>query len=338
MDLRSLGQSGLKVSPICLGTMMFGGETTAAQARRIIDHAHGAGINFIDTADQYAGGRSEKVVGAAIAKQRYDWVLATKVGNRVGDVAGSGGLSLRWILRACEDSLKRLGSDWIDIYYLHLEDHSTPLEETVGAMGQLIADGKIRYFGVSNFRAWRIAEVVRLCGLMGVPRPVVSQPYYNAFNRQPEVEQLPVCGHYGLGVVPYSPLARGVLTGKYDPKGKPGTGTRAGRGDVRMLEAEWRPESLRLAKKVSKRAADLGVPAGHLAVSWVLNNRFVSSVLAGPRTFAQWQAYAAALDYTFTAEDEAFFDRLVPLGHASTPGYSDPRYPIEGRPTHTGSV
>jgi len=338
MDLRSLGQSGLKVSPICLGTMMFGGETTAAQARRIIDHAHGAGINFIDTADQYAGGRSEKVVGAAIAKQRYDWVLATKVGNRVGEDARSGGLSRRWILRACEDSLKRLGSDWIDIYYLHLEDHSTPLEETVGAIGQLVADGKIRYFGVSNFRAWRIAEVVRLCGLMGVRRPVVSQPYYNAFNRQPEVEQLPVCGHYGLGVVPYSPLARGVLTGKYDPKGKPGAGTRAGRGDARMLESEWRPESLRLAQKVSKRAADLGVPPGHLSVSWVLNNSFVSSVLAGPRTFAHWQAYAAALDYTFTAEDEAFFNGLVALGHASTPGYSDPRYPIEGRPTHTGSV
>lgn len=335
MQYRSLGQSGLKVSPLCLGTMMFGRETAPAQARKIIDHAHGAGVNFIDTADQYVNGRSEEIVGAAIKAQRYDWILATKVGNPMGDGPGRRGLSRRWMLRAAEESLTRLKTDWIDIYYLHLEDRTTPLEVTVSAIGDLIAQGKIRYFGVSNFRSWRIAEIVRLCGLAGVPKPVVSQPYYNAFNRQPEVEQLPVCGHHGLGVVPYSPLARGVLTGKYASGAKPAAGSRAGRGDARMLESEWRPESLVLAQQVAERAQAHGVTGVDLAVGWVLNNALVSAVLAGPRTLEQWCSYLKALDYRFTAEDEAFFDALVPTGHPSTPGYNDPRYPIEGRVTHT---
>lgn len=337
MEYRSLGCSGLKVSPLCLGTMMFGRETQPQQARRIIDEAYGAGVNFIDTADQYVDGRSEQIVGAAIAKQRVHWVLATKVGCPMGEDPNHQGLSRRWILHEVEASLARLGTDWIDIYYLHLEDHSTPLEETVSAIGQIIRDGKIRYFGVSNFRSWRIAEIIRLCGLLGVPAPVVSQPYYNAFNRQPEVEQLPVCAHYGLGVVPYSPLARGVLTGKYDPGKRPQAQSRAGRADGRMMETEWRPESLALAEKLKAYATKRGVSPGHLAVNWVLNNSLVTSVLAGPRTMAQWRDYVRALDYEFTSEDEALFDALVASGHPSTPGYNDPRYPIEGRPTRTAA-
>lgn len=338
MQYRTLGQSGIKVSPICLGTMMFGRETAPAQARKIIEHAHGAGVNFIDTADQYTSGRSEEVVGAAIKTRRFDWVLATKAGNPSDDDPNRRGLGRRWLLRAAEESLVRLKTDWIDIYYLHLEDHTTPLEETVSAIGELISQGKIRYFGVSNFRGWRIAEIVRLCGIMGVPKPVVSQPYYNAFNRQPELEQLPVCGHYGIGVVPYSPLARGVLTGKYASGAKPVAGSRAGRGDTRMLESEWRPESLTLAQKVAERAQMLGVSGVDLAVGWVLNNRFVTSVLAGPRTLDQWRSYLKALDYVFSAEDEAFFESLVAAGHPSSPGYNDPRYPVEGRVTHTEPV
>ena len=335
MEYRLLGRSGLRVSELCLGTMMFGRETPPAQARKIIDHARNAGVNFIDTADQYIAGKSENVVGEALAKSRQHWVLATKVGNPMGDGANERGLSRRWIFLAVEASLRRLKTDWIDIYYLHVEDHHTPLEETVDALGQLTRAGKIRHFGVSNFRAWRIAEIIRLCGELGVPKPIVSQPYYNAFNRQPEVEQLPVCGHYGLGVVPYSPLARGVLTGKYVPGEKPQAKSRAGRGDGRIMETEWRTESLDLAQKVKAYGDKRGASAGHLAVNWVLNNALVSAVLAGPRTLDQWRDYVRALDYAFTPDDEAFFDTLVPIGHASTPGYSDPRYPIEGRPTHT---
>ena len=217
MQYRQLGRSGLKISPICLGTMMFGGPADEATSARIVAKAREAGINFIDTADAYNGGNSEQVVGRAISNNRQNWVLATKLANPMGDDPNRGGLSRRWVLQAAEESLKRLGTDYIDIYYLHKEDHSTPLEETVRAMGELIRQGKVRYFGVSNYRAWRVAEICNICDRLGIDRPVVSQPYYNAMNRMPEVEHFPACGYYGLGIVPYSPLARGVLTGKYRP-------------------------------------------------------------------------------------------------------------------------
>jgi aryl-alcohol dehydrogenase (NADP+) len=234
--------------------------------------------------------------------------------------------------------LRRLGTDWIDIYYLHREDHATPLIETVRALGDLVRQGKIRYFGVSNYRAWRVGEICRLCDELGIDRPVASQPYYNAMNRMPEVEQLPACAYYGLGVVPYSPLARGVLTGKYKPGSPPPETSRAGRQDTRMMETEWRQESLQVAQDIKQHAESHGITAGQFAVAWVLNNRLVTSVIGGPRTEEQWEGYLRALDYRFTADDEAFLDRLVITGHPSTPGYNDPAYPIEGRPTHTPSL
>ena len=157
------------------------------------------------------------VVGAAIKANRRRWILATKVGNALTRKPHDGGLSRRWILRACDDSLARLATDYIDIYYLHRDDRHTPLAETISAIGDLIRTGKIRYFGVSNYRGWRIAEAVHLARAINMPAPVVCQPYYNLLNRQPEVEILPACRHHGLGVVPYSPIARGVLSGKYTP-------------------------------------------------------------------------------------------------------------------------
>jgi aryl-alcohol dehydrogenase (NADP+) len=253
----------------------------------------------------------------------------------MGSDPNRGGLSRRWVLQAAEESLKRLGTDCIDIYYLHKEDHSTPLQETVRAMGELIQSGKVRYFGVSNYRAWRVAEICNICDHLGIDRPVVSQPYYNAMNRMPEVEHFPACGYYGLGIVPYSPLARGVLTGKYRPDAPPGKDTRAGRNDTRMMQTEWRPESLQLAQEIRRHAEARGVTAGQFAVSWVLNSSLVSAVIAGPRTEEQWDDYLRALDYRFTAEDEALIDRLVASGHPSTPGFNDPAYPIEGRRART---
>ena len=286
MQYRQLGRSGLKISPICLGTMMFGGPTDEATSSRIVAKAREAGINFIDTADAYNGGNSEQVVGRAISNNRHDWVLATKLANPMGDDPNRGGLSRRWVLQAAEESLKRLGTDYIDIYYLHKEDHSTPLEETVRAMGELIRQGKVRYFGVSNYRAWRVAEICNICDRLGIDRPIVSQPYYNAMNRMPEVEHFPACDYYGLGIVPYSPLARGVLTGKYRPDAPPDKDTRAGRNDTRMMQTEWRPESLQLAQEIKQHAEAKGITAGQFAVSWVLNSSFVDGVIAGPRTEA----------------------------------------------------
>src|SRR6201996_1625463 len=229
MEYRQLGRSGLKISPICLGTMMFGGPADEAASGRIVAKAREAGVNFIDSADAYSNGNSEQVVGRAISNSRQNWVLATKLANPMGDDPNRGGLSRRWVLQAAEESLKRLGTDTIDIYYLHKEDHATPLEETVRAMAELIRAGKVRYFGVSNYRAWRVAEICNICDRLGIDRPVASQPYYNAMKRTPEVEHLPACGFYGLGVVPYSPLARGVLSGKYAPDAPPPNDSRAAR-------------------------------------------------------------------------------------------------------------
>jgi aryl-alcohol dehydrogenase (NADP+) len=338
MDYRNLGRSGLKVSPLCLGTMLFGGPTDEPTAARIIGKARDAGINFIDSADAYNAGRSEQVSGRAIAAERDRWVLATKLSNPMGKGVNERGLSRKWVMQAADASLKRLGTDYIDIYYLHKEDHSTPLEETVRAMGDLVRDGKIRYFGVSNHRGWRVAEICHICDRLGIDRPVASQPYYNAMNRMPEVEHMPACASYGLGIVGYSPLARGVLTGKYMPDGAAPAETRAGRQDSRMMQTEWRRESLELAQTIRAHAEARGVTAGQFAVAWVLNNALVSAAIAGPRTEAQWDDYLGALDYRFTAEDEALVDRLVAPGHPSTPGFNDPAYPIEGRRPRSGSA
>jgi aryl-alcohol dehydrogenase (NADP+) len=253
----------------------------------------------------------------------------------MGSGANRGGLSRKWVLQAAEDSLRRLGTDYIDVYYLHKEDHATPLAETVRAMGDLMRAGKIRYFGVSNYRSWRVAEICNLCDRFGIDRPVVSQPYYHALYRVVEVEHLPACSYYGLGVVSYSPLARGVLTGKYMPGAEAAKDTRAGRADKRMLQTEFRPETLEAAQKVKAYAASRGVAPNHFAVAWVLNNKLISGVVAGPRTEAQWDDYVKALDFEFTREDEAFIDDLVVTGHAAAPGYNDPGYPIEGRPART---
>ena len=284
MEYRNLGRSGLKVSPLCLGTMNFGGPTDEATGGRIIARAREAGVNFVDTADAYTGGRSEEIVGAAIRAERDRWVLATKLANATGEGPNGNGLSRKWVMQAAEASLARLGTDYIDVYYLHKEDHATPLAETVRAMGDLMRAGKIRYFGVSNYRSWRVAEICRICDGLGIDRPVVSQPYYHALNRTPETEHLPACGYLGLGVVSYSPLARGILTAKYDPDEAPAADTRAGRADRRMMQTEWRPESLRMARQIEAHAKAKGSTASHFAIGWVLHNRLINGRTIWPRS------------------------------------------------------
>src|SRR5262249_27967817 len=259
-----------------IGTMTYGSTTDEGTAGRIVAKAREQGVNFIDTADAYNTGKSEEIVGRAVGNQRNDWVVATKLANPMGEGPNRGGRSRKWVMQAAEDSLRRLGTDYIDIYYLHKEDHATPLAETVRAIGDLLRQGKIRYFGVSNYRAWRVAEICNLCDRMGIDRPIVNQPYYNAMNRMPEVEHFPACGYYGLGIVPYSPLARGVLTGKYSVDAAPEKDTRAGRNDTRMMQTEWRPESLKLAQEIKGHAERNGITAGQFALAWALNSRFVS--------------------------------------------------------------
>ncbi|MGQ7933793.1 aldo/keto reductase [Paraburkholderia sp. D1E] len=331
MDYRYLGRSALKVSPLCLGAMMFGGETDEATSKRIIDKAFDQGVNFIDTADVYHGGRSEEIVGRALGERRDSWVVATKFGYPTAQGPNEQGQSRKWIIQSVEASLKRLGTDYIDVLYFHRALLDAPLEEGVRAIGDLIRQGKVRYFGLSNFRGWRIAEIVRLADQLGIDRPVASEPLYNMVDRTAEVEQLPAAAHYGIGVVPYSPLARGVLTGKYAPDDAPPPDSRAGRGDKRIQQTEWRPESLAIAQQVAAHAESRGTTSIAFALAWVLKNKLVSSTIAGPRTVAHWDSYVQALNVQLGPEDEKFVDSLVPPGHASTPGYTDPGYPIEGR-------
>jgi len=331
MHYRYLGRSGLKVSEICLGSMMFGGATDEATSQRIIASARDSGVNFIDTADMYNKGESERVVGRAIAAERDAWVVATKVGNPMGTGPNQSGMSRKWIREAAHGSLRRLGTDYIDILYMHKAEFDAPLEEMVLAFADLIREGKVGYFAVSNFKAWRLAETVRLAREAGIGGPVATQPLYNLVNREAEVEILPSATHFGVGTVCYSPLARGILTGKYRMGAEPEAGSRAGRADPRMLEAEWRPESLAAAAELAAYAERSGRSPAHLAQAWVMHNRQVTSTLVGPRTFEQWQDAVAALECPWTLDDERFCDALVSPGKSSTLGLVDPHHPIEGR-------
>jgi aryl-alcohol dehydrogenase (NADP+) len=331
MQYRQLGNSGIQVSPLCLGTMMFGGQTGEDAARAIAERALEQGINFIDTANVYNAGKSEEVVGRLIASDRDKWVLATKFGGGQGEWPNESGASRKAIVAAVEASLKRLGTDYIDLIYVHREDRAARVEETVSALGELIRAGKIRYYGLSNHRAWKIAEFSHVAAALGIDRPAASQPLYNLANRQIEQEHLTACHHYGVGVVPYSPLARGVLTAKYQPDAPPAADSRAGRSDKRLSETEWRPESLTLAQEIQRHAQERGLTPGQFAVAWVVANKFVTSAIAGPRTLQQWEDYVPALNYRWTPEDEAVVDRFVATGHPSTPGYNDPGHPYLGR-------
>jgi aryl-alcohol dehydrogenase-like predicted oxidoreductase len=331
MQYRQLGKSNLQVSALCLGTMMFGDQTAREEAAAIVSDARAQGVNYIDTADVYTHGAAETLVGDLLKGQRHEWVLATKLGNKMSERINEGHFSRSWVFRAVDASLQRLQTDHVDILYLHRDHNGMNLEEPLRALEALMREGKIRYWGVSNFRGWRIAEAMRLAGELGMPGPVVSQPYYNLLNRMPEVEVLPACEHYGIGVTPYSPIARGVLTGKYQPGQAPVEGSRAARGDKRIAETELREESLRIAQQLKSHAEGKGVTLAQFATAWVLAHRAVSSVIAGPRTLAQWQDYQRAVHYAVTPEDEALVDSLVRPGHPSTPGFTDPSYPLHPR-------
>ena len=330
MEYRPLGRSGLKVSVLCLGTMTIGGRTDEKTAARMFASLRESGVNFVDTADGYMDGRSEEIIGRLTRRDRDRWVIATKVGYTRDPAPRTGPLSRKWMMRSIDGSLTRLGTDHVDIWYLHKHDPNTPLAESVATVGDAIVQGKVRYWGFSNYRGWQIGELIRLGDSLGLPRPVVSQPYYNAMNRMPETDYLPACGYYGVSAVPYSPLARGVLTGKYRPGTKPPPDSRAVTGyDPRMIE--YRDESLALVQGIKDHAEARGMTAGQFALLWVLNSSNVASVVAGPRTPAQWRSYLGALDHRFTAADEALIDAMVPAGHPSTPGYTDPLYPVAGR-------
>jgi aryl-alcohol dehydrogenase-like predicted oxidoreductase len=331
IPVKRLGKSGLVVSRLALGTMNFGAATDEAEASRIIASAVEHGVNHIDTADTYAGGRSEEITGRAIAVDRHRWVLATKLANPNAPGPNGRGLSRKWIMQEVQTSLKRLGTDFIDILYLHKEDAGTPLEETVRAIADLQRSGIIRYFGVSNFKAWRIARICAICDDMGIDRPVVDQPLYHALNRSIEVEVLPACAALGIGVFVYSPMARGVLAAKYEIGKAPPAGSRAAEQAQRMAETVYTPATLAIAAEIGAHARRRGYDPAAFAVAWTLANQAVTGAIAGPKTLAQWESYLAAFDVEWTAEDEAVVDRLVAPGSTAIAQFIDPSFPVEGR-------
>ncbi len=331
MDYRTLGCCGVRVSQVCLGTMMFGGPTPEDESLRMIERALDAGINFLDTADKYNAGESERVVGKAIAGRREEIVLATKVTLPMGDGPNQMGSSRKHIVQGCEASLRRLGTDYVDLYYLHKPDPDTPIEESLSAMNDLVRQGKVLYVGLSNFAAWRVANALGVQALRGWDPLVAVQPLYNIVNRDVEVELLPACAELGLGVVTYSPIARGVLTGKYARDAEPPAESRAGRGNERLMQTEYRESNFELAQHVVALAEEIGCTPAQFAVAWVMANALVTCPIIGPRTMEQLEDNLGAPGVEITPEIEARIDELVPPGEHTGRGFQDPAFPVTGR-------
>ncbi|MBL8851848.1 MAG: aldo/keto reductase [Planctomycetaceae bacterium] len=332
MDYRQLGRCGARVSPICLGTMMFGGQTPEAESIRIIHKAVDQGINFIDTANMYNAGASEVAVGKAIADRRDSVILATKGRQKMGDGPNDWGAGRVHLMREFDNSLRRLNVDYVDIYYHHAPDETTPIDETLRAMDDMVRSGKTRYIACSNFRAWRLCEALWTSDRLNLNKFVCVQPLYNIVNRDIEVELLPLCREHGIGVVSYSPLARGILTGKYRPGEAFPEGSRASRNDPRMKQAELRDASLEISQKLAAHCERKGCAPSQFALAWCLANPILTSVIIGPKTEAQFDDNLRSLAVQMTPEDESFIDGLVPPGEHSGKGFQDSAYPITGRP------
>lgn len=331
MEYSVLGNSGVEVSRLCLGAMMFGSPTDESDSIKIIERAFEVGINFIDTANVYNAGESERIVGKAVKAFRDDVLIATKVSGAMGEGRNRSGTSRHHIMMAVEDSLRRLDTDRIDLYYLHRWNALTPIEESLRALDDCVRQGKVRYIAGSNFDAWRLCEAWWTSDRMNLEKFVCLQPLYNIVNRDVEVELLPFCKAYNVGVVSYSPLARGVLTGKYLPGQPPPPGSRAARQDRRILQTELREESYEVAQKLQPVAAAHGKTLAQFALAWTLANPTITSVIIGPKSIEQLEDNLGCLDCAISAEDEAAVDQLVPPGEHTGKGYNDPMYPVLGR-------
>ena len=318
MEYRTLGRTGVKVSPLCLGAMMFGawGNPDHDDSVRIIHRALDAGINFIDTADVYARGESEEIVRKALAGGRRDnVVLATKVHGTMGDDPNQSGNSRRWIVQEVDNSLRRLGTDWIDLYQIHRPAADTDIDETLGALSDLAHAGKIRYFGSSTFPAHQIVEAQWVAERRGRERFVCEQPPYSLLVRGIEADVLPVCEAYGMGVIPWSPLAGGWLSGKWRKDAPAPASTRAERIPQRFdMSLPENQRKLDAADALGRLAEEAGMTLVHMAIAFVLQHPAVTAPIVGPRTMEQLESYLGADDVTL---DTALLDRIdeiVPPG------------------------
>jgi aryl-alcohol dehydrogenase-like predicted oxidoreductase len=318
VEYRPLGATGVEVSPLCLGAMMFGawGNPDHDESIRIIHRALDAGINFVDTADVYSRGESEEIVGKALAGGRRDRVvLATKFHGSMGDDPNERGNSRRWIMQEVDSSLRRLGTDWIDLYQVHRFDPGTDLDETLGALTDLVRAGKIRYLGSSTFPAHLIVEAQWVAERRGRERFVCEQPPYSMLVRGIEADVLPVCEQYRMGVIPWSPLAGGWLSGKYRQGSEPPASTRAGRIPHRYdLSLPENQRKLDAAERLAQLAEDAGLTLIELAIAFVLRHPAVTAAIIGPRTMEQLESQLPALDVSLDDELLDRIDEIVPPG------------------------
>ena len=312
MEYRQLGNSGLKVSVVGLGGNTFGRACDDAQTASVIDAALDAGINALDTADIYGGGVSEQYVGKAIAARRDQWVLMTKFAGPMGQGPNIGGASRGYIRRAVEASLDRLGTDYIDVYQIHFPDPRTPMEETMSVMHDLVAEGKVRYIGCSNYAGWQIAESNWIAKTNGWTPFVSSQPRYNILDRRIEAEHLPACKHHGLGLIPYSPLAGGFLTGKYRRGQEPPEGTRYAGSP--MAERTLNDRNFDRLEGLEGFAKERDITLTELAIGWLVAQPLCSTVIVGATKPEQAQENAKCAEVKFSAEDLKQLDELTGAG------------------------
>jgi aryl-alcohol dehydrogenase-like predicted oxidoreductase len=322
METRELGQTGVQVTPLCLGAMMFGawGNPDHDEGIRTIHAALDAGINFVDTADVYARGESEEIVGKALKGRRDSVVLATKVHGQMHDTdPNQQGNSRRWIIQECENSLRRLGTDWIDLYQIHRFDEETDHEETLGALTDLVRAGKVRYIGSSTYPASEIVTSQWVAEQRGHARFVCEQPPYSLLVRGIEAEVLPLCERYGMGVIPWSPLAGGWLSGRWRKGQDPPESTRSGRIPQRYdLSRPENQRKLDAAEAFAKLAEDAGLSLIHLALAFVMQHPAVTAPIIGPRTMEQLESQLGALDVQLDAAMLDRIDEIVPPGTTFT--------------------
>jgi len=317
MELRHLGRTGVRVSPLCLGAMMFGawGNPDHDDCVRIVHRALEAGINFVDTADVYSDGESEEIVGKALKHRRDDVVLATKVHGVMGKDPNRQGNSRRWIVQACEDSLRRLDTDWIDLYQVHRPDPEVDVDETLGALTDLVRAGKVRSIGSSTFPPSAIVEAQWTAERRGRERFVTEQPPYSILVRGVEAEVLPVCQRYGMGVIPWSPLAGGWLTGRYRQGQEAPTSHRASRIPQRYdLALEGNRRKLEVAEALAQLAEKAGLSLIHLALAFVMRHPAVTAPIIGPRTMEQLESQLGAAEVVLDDDVLDAIDDVVPPG------------------------
>jgi len=318
MNYRPLGKSGLKVSPLCLGSFNFGEATAEQDAVRIVHRALDAGINFFDSADYYNSGESERILGKALAGgRRGKAVIATKFHfpmpgqtdpNRRGN-------SRHHILQAVEASLRRLGTDWIDLYQVHRPDFDTPLEETLRTLDDLVTQGKVRYIGSSTFPAWHVMEALAASERRGWVRFVTEQPPYNLLDRRIEQELVPLALRHGIGLLPWSPLAMGMLAGRYPEPDSVPASSRAARLGM-MYAGRTTPRAIRRANRILPIADSLGLPASRLALLWVKDRPAVTAPIIGPRTLAHLEDALPVMEMHLEPETAAALDEVFPPGAA----------------------